>query len=137
MLERYETFLLRAALSDDPDCVWCPRPGCGMAMIANGGLMMVCPSEKCNFSFCRSCQESWHADSTCDQYKQWKIENGQADVRYEKWARKNTKACPQCQKPIQKNGGCNHMRCSQCRFDFCWKCLMSLSMHKSGCPKFS
>ncbi len=44
---RYETFLLRAALEDDPNCCWCPRPGCGMAMIANGGLMLVCPSDKC------------------------------------------------------------------------------------------
>lgn len=115
LMTRYETFLLQAALADDPDCVWCPRPGCGMAMIANGGLMMICPSDQCRFTFCRDCKEQWHSDSTCEQYKQWKIENGQADARYEEWARQNTKNCPNCNKPIQKNGGCNHMsKCILC-----------------------
>jgi hypothetical protein len=51
----------------------------GMAMISEGGLMLVCPSDKCRYTFCRNCKEEWHADATCEQYKQWKIENGQAD----------------------------------------------------------
>lgn len=138
MLEKYETFLLRAALTDDPDCVWCARPGCDMAMIANGGIMMVCPSDACGFAFCRSCQEPWHADSTCEQYKQWKIENGEADTRYEEWARRNTKNCPGCMKPIQKNGGCNHMTCGQCEYEFCWICLEDYDAHEyRNCEPYS
>jgi hypothetical protein len=124
VFDRYETFLLRETLADDPDSVWCARPGCSMAMIANGGMMMTCPSESCAFSFCRSCKEPWHADSTCEQHKQWKIDNGQADNLYENWARENTKNCPSCLRPIQKNGGCNHMTCSHCRHEFCWVCLV-------------
>ena len=34
----------------------------------------------------------------------------------------NTKPCPTCQYPIEKDGGCVHMSCSRCRTAFCWDC---------------
>ena len=42
-----------------------------------------------------------------------------------KWIKANTKPCPnkKCLKPIEKNQGCNHMKCAQCKTDFCWLCL--------------
>lgn len=30
--------------------------------------------------------------------------------------------CPKCFAPVEKNGGCLHMRCSQCSYEFCWDC---------------
>lgn len=39
------------------------------------------------------------------------------------WISSYTKDCPKCQSPIEKNGGCNHMWCKQCRHEFCWVCL--------------
>jgi len=33
-----------------------------------------------------------------------------------------TKGCPQCKSPHEKNGGCNHMTCGNCRCDWCWIC---------------
>eukprot|EP00752_Nemacystus_decipiens_P008131 g7271.t1 len=32
----------------------------------------------------------------------------------------STKRCPSCHVPIFKDGGCNHMKCSMCQFEFCW-----------------
>ena len=36
------------------------------------------------------------------------------------WIMGNTKPCPQCKAPIQKNGGCNHMHCTICGSHFDW-----------------
>merc|ERR1712113_1351361 len=48
------------------------------------------------------------------------------------WIRANTKKCPKCHKPIEKNQGCNHMICSKaggCGHEFCWLCLGEWSTH--------
>jgi hypothetical protein len=56
--EKYDRFLLTAALNSDPDCRWCPRPGCATAMLGQANEpMLICPNEKCNFSFCFNCRE--------------------------------------------------------------------------------
>jgi ariadne-1 len=41
----------------------------------------------------------------------------------------NTKPCPGCNSPVVKDGGCNHMQCSRCHYDFCWLCLARLDTH--------
>ncbi|XP_061593201.1 E3 ubiquitin-protein ligase RNF14-like [Cololabis saira] len=38
----------------------------------------------------------------------------------DKWKAVNTKACPHCFSPIQKDGGCNGMWCTQCMQPFLW-----------------
>lgn len=45
----------------------------------------------------------------------------------------NTKHCPMCRSPIEKNQGCNHMTCLRnkggCGHEFCWICLESWASH--------
>lgn len=40
--------------------------------------------------------------------------------------------CPKCHATIEKDGGCNHMVCKRCRFDFCWVCLGPWEPHGSS-----
>ena len=31
--------------------------------------------------------------------------------------------CPNCGVMVQKNGGCRHMVCMKCKYEFCWSCM--------------
>ena len=45
------------------------------------------------------------------------------------WIIANSKKCVQCEKYIEKNGGCNHMTCKLCGKEFCWLCLSNWKGH--------
>ena len=49
-----------------------------------------------------------------------------------------TEACPNCGISIDKAGGCSHMVCQRCKFEFCWSCLGSykgyLHQENTHCP---
>ena len=51
------------------------------------------------------------------------------------WIKANTKKCPKCRKPIEKNQGCNHMTCRKevggCSYEFCWICMGDWTKHGS------
>lgn len=34
----------------------------------------------------------------------------------------STQPCPGCAAPILKNGGCQHMTCKACGYEWCWQC---------------
>jgi hypothetical protein len=52
----------------------------------------------------------------------------------------NYKKCPRCSVIIEKNEGCNQMKCTNCNYEFCWLCLEEYTLeHYSiynfrGCP---
>jgi ariadne-1 len=46
------------------------------------------------------------------------------------WILANSKPCPKCKRPIEKNQGCMHITCTPpCKFEFCWLCLGPWSEH--------
>jgi hypothetical protein len=45
------------------------------------------------------------------------------DEKTSRWIDANTRPCPSCSVPIDKIGGCNHMRCCHCHASFCWACM--------------
>lgn len=55
------------------------------------------------------------------------------------WLEANTKQCLKCKKSIEKNGGCNYMKCYACKYEFCWVCMNDwVKYHKDHfvCNKF-
>ena len=47
------------------------------------------------------------------------------------WLAANTKKCPQCRTPTEKNEGCNHMSCRRCRHEYCWICMKPWREHST------
>jgi hypothetical protein len=85
--------------------------------------------------FCFACGEGVHWPVRCEQIEQWKQkmreeigevdEDGENDkdvndMAQKLWLKANTRPCPQCNVPIEKNDGCNHMTCTSpsCRHEF-------------------
>ena len=85
-----------------------------------------CPS--CLRSVCSACQSVPHEGVTCFE---WEINQNaevqKADALLEKWAGRKGKdvhRCPKCNALIEKNKGCNHIRC-HCGAHICWVCVQS------------
>ncbi len=47
--------------------------------------------------------------------------------------RRNSRPCPRCLTPIQRNQGCRHMTC-RCGHEFCWHCLRDLPGYRHAYP---
>lgn len=73
----------------------------------------------------------------CRQYKRQMRAVEQASASTVK---RISKPCPQCKAPIEKDGGCNHISCISCRYEWCWLCDQRYTpLHYSptnifGCP---
>lgn len=51
------------------------------------------------------------------------LKDREEDKNCEVWLKLHTRPCPRCHAPIEKQGGCNHMKCTSCRLNFCWACM--------------
>ena len=54
------------------------------------------------------------------RWKDW-IARMRSGTETSHWINANTKPCPKCTKPVEKNGGCNLVLC-MCGQAFCWLC---------------
>jgi ariadne-1 len=107
----------------------CPGPECS--------VVACCPKDRsttnlgpvhcfqCGTEYCFNCKQKPHTPAGCGDFEHWN--RIFSSSKY--WIQTNTKPCPSCKVPIEKNMGCNHMHCSQCQFDFCWLCLSPLRNH--------
>jgi len=117
---KYQQFLLEASLRSDPNCRWCPNPGCSHPVVGNPlDSQLTC--EKCLTHFCYNCRDYWHPDETCQQAQKAKKKT-KDEIKSEKKQVRSGKKCPCCGVFINKFDGCNHITCVYCKFEWCWIC---------------
>lgn len=131
-LEKYQRYRIDNFISFSKNLRWCPAPKCGRIVQAGSGAASVrCGPGGCGFWFCMKCGEEAHQPASCQLMMKWS-EKCQNESETANWILANTKRCPKCQTRIEKNQGCNHMVCSQCKFDFCWVCLGDWAEHSAA-----
>ncbi|KAF5274146.1 hypothetical protein FQR65_LT04544 [Abscondita terminalis] len=158
MARRYLQFDIKAFVESNRSIQWCPVAGCGRAVRfpeteqcenknSSKSIPVTSHAVDCGNGhfFCWECLGEAHAPCGCKQWQEWQMKI--AEIKPEElkasctesedaanclWLVTNSKPCPNCKSPIQKNEGCNHMKCSKCKFDFCWVCQESWKKHSSA-----
>ncbi|XP_010912800.1 probable E3 ubiquitin-protein ligase ARI8 isoform X2 [Elaeis guineensis] len=127
--EKYSRYLLRSYIEDNRKTKWCPAPGCDFAVefvIGSGNYDVCC---NCSYNFCWNCTEEAHRPVDCGTVAKWILKNS-AESENMNWILANSKPCPKCKRPIEKNQGCMHITCTPpCKYEFCWLCLGAWSDH--------
>lgn len=138
LFDKYSDYLLRSFVDDNPQIKWCPAPGCTYCIRCdrkNRKEAVIC---KCGCRFCFNCNDAEigdHMPCPCEQVDAWR-QKASDESENVTWLMANTKKCPQCRSPIEKNGGCMHMTCRKnaggCGFEFCWLCRGPWTEHGSA-----
>lgn len=92
-------------------------------------LCSVAQCNKCNSRICWKCGKESHVPLSCENVDKW-IRRFNESGSQVQWKISNTKPCGQCGARIEKNGGCNHMKCLNCGFEFCWVCGHEWKTHE-------
>jgi len=127
---KYESFQLRSFVELNGTSRWCPGPGCervaclsvdsASLSFTDSTINVTC--DTCFTSFCLKCGEEPHAPLVCKDLVKWQ-QKCRNESETANWMLANTKPCPKCSSRIEKNQGCNHMTCRQCKHEFCWICM--------------
>lgn len=126
-MNKYSRYLLRSYVEDNKKIKWCPGPNCEFAVsFLRGGASceVVC---QCTHAFCWNCGEEPHRPVDCETVAKWALKN-KAEANDTMWMLVNSKPCPKCKWPIEKDQGCMHMTC-RCGYQFCWLCLVDWTAH--------
>ncbi|ORY33473.1 hypothetical protein BCR39DRAFT_563976 [Naematelia encephala] len=143
--KKYHNLLNAAYVADSPSLRWCPHPGCEHVIechqVPPRMLNQLVPTVKCDCGrfLCFGCGYAGnHRPVLCKIVKMWEKKCAD-DSETANWLQANTKECTKCQSTIEKNGGCNHMTCKKCKWEFCWVCMGPWSEHGTSwyqCNRF-
>ncbi len=118
-------------LTKEKNTKYCPTTNCPFSFTnERGQFTHECPG--CKKVYCGQCLHPHSAIKTCQHAEaDRKLANDKnaQERANEEWVRANTRACPKCHTPIQKNQGCSHMTCRKCWHEFCWLCLQPYHGH--------
>ncbi|GAU99865.1 hypothetical protein RvY_10804 [Ramazzottius varieornatus] len=127
-LQKYERNIFRTCVESNPSLSHCPTNNCDNYFFSSqpDSKRVVC--DKCQSSFCFVCGSEYHLPCCCRTIRQW-WKKVMDDADTSSYISSHTKDCPNCESSIEKNGGCNHLICRQCKYEFCWVCLEDWKSH--------
>ncbi|RKP34384.1 hypothetical protein BJ085DRAFT_21418 [Dimargaris cristalligena] len=130
---KFQRLLLRSFVDENQVMKWCPAPGCEYAVECHtpqSALDSTVPTVKCRcgHEFCFGCGYANHQPCICNLTQLW-LRKCMDDSETSTWISVNTKECSRCRSIIEKNGGCNHMTCRKCSYEFCWVCMGPWAEH--------
>ena len=114
---------------------WCPAPGCDKAVF-HPELNAVDVFCECGKGFCFYWGQEAHVPVECYYLQMFmdKLKEGEQEGvsnSSDLWIKVNSKNCPKCKSPIEKNQGCMHMTCYNCKYEFCWLCMGDYRNHQA------
>uniref|UniRef100_A0AAG5DFH7 RBR-type E3 ubiquitin transferase n=1 Tax=Anopheles atroparvus TaxID=41427 RepID=A0AAG5DFH7_ANOAO len=128
--DKYQQFAFADYVKSHPELRFCPGPNCQIIIRSQD----ICPKKAvcrmCKTAFCFRCGTDYHAPTDCQIIRKW-LTKCADDSETANYISAHTKDCPKCHICIEKNGGCNHMQCFNCKHDFCWMCLGDWKAHGS------
>ncbi|KDO20831.1 hypothetical protein SPRG_13646 [Saprolegnia parasitica CBS 223.65] len=103
---------------------FCPRPQCGQLLPSPKARQKKTKRRvecnRCRHASCRDCGGAYHRWPQCDR-------------AYQSWCHAHAaQRCPLCSATIEKHGGCNHMTCTHCYYQFCWRCHSKWDDHNTA-----
>lgn len=142
----FEKFTVEDFAKRAPFIIQCISPTCFLYFASPENVVTVdgtLPQRNalchCGTLVCLGCSGKGHEPLNCKMFEEWEQSIGKIqDQLNEQWISQNAKRCPNpsCKVSIQKNQGCMHMTCRQCRHEFCWLCLGDWKKHGSSTGGF-
>lgn len=101
----------------DTHLIECPK--CRFNFIPDIIRLVRCMNPTCNFRFCKTCNEEYHQDDkTCQQ----DFINKRIKDMENAFPGQQISQCPQCKTPSLKDDKCNHVKCPDCKTEYCFVC---------------
>lgn len=135
--EKYQKYLLDDFVKWSPTIIYCPAPDCTVSievdekMLSNNGKIPQRDiSCRCEAQVCLRCSNYGHEPLDCNSFREWEDNlEKKKDKLSGFWMSTHTKKCPKCDINVEKAGGCMHMTCVNCKYDFCWMCRAEWKKH--------
>ena len=155
MWNKYRQTMLRHYILSKKNIRYCRNERCGSLILRDQSSIEIVSFERnpeflcfnimneiglecrtCSMRMCFNCGEEDHYPILCESLQKWK-EMDRQEGQSMNWILINTKKCPKCKFPIEKNQGCRHMHCRQCSHHFCWDCMHeweTVCGYSKACP---
>ncbi|WKX97253.1 hypothetical protein Q1695_013146 [Nippostrongylus brasiliensis] len=112
-------------LLKDSSLIRCPTADClAIFSVEELSKKSVLKCEACKHSRCTSCMMEPHEGVSCEVYANLRTDEAASLRAYLEQHQGKVRECPApgCGALIEKEEGCNHVKCSVCGVHFCWTC---------------